>query len=129
MRAQDIESFGGRQVETDATLVAIDRDVDGAIAVRQDWRHAAGDVAIAGLDLDDLRAAVSQVHRSYGRGYPLAQLDDAVAFDRSDAHVWAATGWDAFMTSSRISPVCSPAGETGRTEAGVRENVQGRLAA
>ena len=99
--AQDGRAVGLLEVEPDAALVPIDREVVGrgpGLARgrrRPDPRRspAAGRVALGRLDLDDVGAQVAQQHRAVRPGQDGRAIDDAQAGERTRGG-WAGTSTD-----------------------------------
>ena len=88
--AQHVGAGGLLQVEPEAALVAVDREVvgGGPASRRSSLAHprrapAAGRVALGRLDLDDVGAEVGQEHRRVRPGEDRRAVDDADARERT----------------------------------------------
>ena len=76
-----------RQVESHASLVAVDRHEDRALAAELAAIGCAGGIAAGRLfDLHDVGTHVGQVHAAGGPGDEVRQLEDAIAGERQDGH-------------------------------------------
>ena len=72
----DVASRGLLEIDCDAALVAIDRDIVGAFALEMRRRVADHIAEAARLDLDDVGAHVAQQHAAERTGEKIAQAQE-----------------------------------------------------
>lgn len=83
MRTEHPEAVATLQVQDQAQLVAVDRDVEEGVAVEEVRRNRPRVVALGRLDLDDLGPEVAELHGGEGAAQHPGEVQDAAARQRA----------------------------------------------